>query len=88
MTGALIDSIVAEAMRKMLANEEEVAKAALEMGCGYAVIEEPLDTIGDFEQDSYKITITRHYLITGLIPKMNRFAFPSFDAFERWKERQ
>ena len=87
---AIFDHIVAENMRAYLAKEEEVARTALELGCGYAVIEEvePVAFAGASNTYSSVTTTTTTFILSGFIPKMQRYAFPSWDAFNAWRGRQ
>jgi hypothetical protein len=72
----IIDSVVTQAMRKLLETEEKIATAAHALGCGYAIVTE-------YRLDDF--SYVQHYLVSALIPPMERYEFPSWSSFELWR---
>lgn len=74
-----IDRLVTEATRKMLEAEEKIAIAAAAIGMGYVCVE---------EFDGAAMNYRRHFLISPRVPPMERYEFPSWYAFDQWRDRQ
>jgi hypothetical protein len=88
VTTKLIHDALNEAMARNMARETEIATTAIKLGVGYARIE----SWAPMTYDSESITIANHlrvdYVITSLVPPLERFEFPNWSSFEVWRGQQ
>lgn len=88
VTSKLIHDALNEAVARGIAREEEVARTAILLGVGYARIETWAPMTFDAESLTIANQLRVDYVITSLVPPMERFEFPSWSSFEAWRVRQ
>lgn len=77
VASTLIHDALNEAMMHGIAREQEVATTAIKLGVGYARIQ-------TWTTDDSRVD----YVITSLVPPMERFEFPNWSSFEVWRGHQ
>jgi hypothetical protein len=70
-----VQEMIDKAIEEELRREEQVAIIAVQAGVGYARID---------ARDGY----ATDYVLSSYIPAMHRYDFPSWDAFEQWRDRE
>lgn len=88
VASTLIHDALNEAVARGIAREEEVARTAILLGVGYARIETWAPMTFDWESISLANQLRVDYVITSLVPPMERFEFPNWSSFEVWRGHQ
>lgn len=87
VASTLIHDALNEAMMRGIAREEEIARTAILLGVGYARIQTWVPLAFDSDSISVANQMRVDYVVTSLVPPMERFEFPSWSSFEAWRAR-